>query len=359
MEKSTGSNYYNTIEIKAFEFIDWVLNEGFNSIFKDHTDFFVLKEGYRVYTPHYRTSETFEEFINKIEKLKKGGFKKDDNYSEALQLGIYSLNEYQEFINSDFRNYRSYSSYINIYELKENYEKFLEARKMGFTSAKDYFNALEIGCNDATLFNEFKNSSFYKKNSWRDNEWRYKDFLKAKKLGFNDSQEYYDAMELGFKNPLTFKRFKESGCNNKEEFLKLIQVEKEFPNILRKKSEEISKLKKDAENALISKSEKEYIQINWLIVEKLAKLIYMRLYSTPEEEVEKIKLYNILGKIEKKTKREIINEDDLKKWMKIREKVVYDGIIINESTFNKTLTFFNTSISILEEILEKIKSSLK
>ena len=330
--KVEKSDIQNEIELDGLEFLALINNDKINVVFIDFSwnRFFIVKEGCRFYTDPLGFEE-FEEYYKKLEHLKKEGITEPEGYKEALRLGI-----------NNYEQYKVYTSY-KASDFKD-LEQYVKATKLGFQDSNEYKEAIELGIDNYEDYTSFVESGFYSNNGYRYNRHVtkqnveiYKEYLKAKKLGFQDKNEYYEAMELGFSNAAQYQEFLESGCETKEEF----EFLKKMPQIIKNMNKKINKIVKDADNAFKSNQFEEFIRLKFLSIEKIADMTHLKVFKREKWEGEDLKVDNIINEIERELNLELTDHEELKYWRRIRNKIIHEHLKIEKDKAEKGKEFFD------------------
>ncbi|MHA1344522.1 MAG: hypothetical protein ACTSQG_11080 [Promethearchaeota archaeon] len=355
----------NQIDMFAYDFESLVRRGKHEIVFRSSDMFFIPKDGFCFCTPHFNLVETYEDFLGIINKLKDGGFSDPIEYEEAMRLEIHSMKEYKEFKKSDFyekgfflhnSNVRADRITSNINRNRRQYKTYLNAKEKGFKSEQDYNKAKKINCENSQLYFEFLDSTFYKERRYYcDDEECFEEFLIAKQKGFHDKETYKNACRLGFDDAIIYEQFIESGCENREEFEKVLEFQKSLPSYIQKEQNKIKEIKKDAKRALDSNFLGEYIRLSYLLLEKSSRLTYIKIYKIPLNVSNDLKIEEIIQKIEEKTKCKMVNYEELHKWRKLRNRIVHDHIKIDENTLLEAKAFFDQTISKLKNSILKLK----
>jgi len=432
--KVKKSDIKNDIEMDVSEFLDLINNDKFDVVFRDKYRFFVVKEGCRFSTNHFGffnfeeyfkaidNSEDYSLFIksefyynydgyssflksepdvnlNNIEELDKtilelaklsffkNGLSLNDyeyneyrqqdinfgdiddeilpkvereklmelrqkyivkNYKEYLKakkLGFKKKFEYDDAMKLGIENYKDYSSYKAFYSNKDKiyyddkyYKKYLKAKKLGFQNKKEneYDEAIELGIDNYEDYSSFK--AFYSNKEKIYYEEDYKEYLKAKKLGFESSNDYlYAIMDLGFNNYAGYKEFQESGCESKEEF----EFFKKMPQIIENMNKKLNEIEKDADNAFKSNRFEEFIRLKFLSAEKMADITHLKVFKWERGETEDLKVDEIIDRIEKKLEVKFTDYEELKYWRRIRNKIIHEHLKIERDKAEKSKEFFD------------------
>ncbi|TXT58677.1 MAG: hypothetical protein BAJALOKI2v1_320027 [Promethearchaeota archaeon] len=137
----------NVVELNPGDFIDFIDSVNPEVIFKDIDGYFIMKEGFCIFTYHYGTYETFEEFREVALEVNEAGFSRIDLYESAKSFGTFENQEdYITFSNGGFA---------------PHYEDYIKAKKGGFKNYRDFKEARLLDIKDAEMFQEFKESDFY------------------------------------------------------------------------------------------------------------------------------------------------------------------------------------------------------
>ena len=261
-------------------------------------------------------------------KAKKLGFHKKGEYDDAMKLGIANYEDYSSYRAFYYNDEKRYYNDEKMYYFNEKYyKKYLKAKKLGFQNENEYDEAIELGIDNYEDYSSFKKSGFYK----------FEEYLNAKKLGFQDENKYYEAMDLGFNNYAEYKEFQESGCKSKEEF----EFFKKIPQIIKNTNKKINKIVKDADNAFKSNQFEEFIRLKFLSVEKIADLTHLKVFKREKREGEDLKVDSIINGIERELNLELTDHEELKYWRRIRNKIIHDNLKIEKDKAEKGKEFFD------------------
>ena len=281
--------------------------------------------------------KNYKEYL-KAEKL---GFQKKVEYDDAMKLGMANYEDYHSYRAFYYDGEKMcYSEEKMYYNNEKFYKKYLKAKKLGFqnTEENEYDEAIELGIDNYEDYCSFKKSGFYSNDVYRNTGIEnYKEYLKAKKLGFQDKNEYYEAMEFGFSNPAQYQEFLESGCKSKEEF----EFFKKIPQIIKNTNKKINKIVKDADNAFKSNQFEEFIRLKFLSVEKIADLTHLKVFKREKREGEDLKVDSIINGIERELNLELTDHEELKYWRRIRNKIIHDNLKIEKDKAEKGKEFFD------------------
>ncbi len=322
------SFFKNGLSLKGYEYEKYIQqNMNFGDI--DSENFMMLDWENLMKLRQKYIVKNYKEYL----KAKKLGFHKKVEYDEAIELGI--------------ANYKDYSSYKAFYSNEEKihlfnekyYKKYLKAKKLGFQNKKEneYDEAIELGIANYKDYSSYKAFYSNEKKIHYNNEKYYKEYLKAKKLGFQEKNEYYEAMELGFSNPAQYQDFLESGCKNKEEF----EFFKKIPLIIKNTNKKINQIVTDADNAFKSNQFEEFIRLKFLSIEKIADITHLKVFKREKLEGEDLKVDNIINEIERELKLELTDHEELKYWRRIRNNIIHDHLKIEKDKAEKGKEFFD------------------
>ena len=266
-------------------------------------------------------------------KAKKLGFQKKFEYDDAMKLGI-----------DDYKDYSSYKTFYSnkekIYYNEKYYKNYLKAKKLGFQNKKEneYEEAIELGIDNYEDYRSFKKSGFYE----------FEDYLKANKLGFESSEDYEYAMDLGFKIYAEYKEFQESGCESKEEF----EFFKKMPQIIENMNKKLIEIVKDADKEFKSNRFEEFIVLKFLSIEKIADITHLKVFKWERVEDEDLKVDEIIDRIGKKLGVKFTDSEELKYWRRIRNKIVHEHLKIERDKAEKGKEFFDELYNNLKKLLD-------
>ena len=261
--KVKKSDIKSDVEMDVSEFLDLIKNDKIDVIFRDKYRFFIVKEGCRFSTNHFGFFN-FEEYFEVIDnsedyslfiksefyynfedyssfiKSEKTYFKKEDEiilqlaklsfFKNGLSLSDYEYREYiqqnMNFGDIDNENLMKLDR-ENLMKLRQkyivrNYKEYIKAKKLGFHEKVEYADAMKLGIANYDDYHSYEAFYSNEEKIQYNNEKYYKKYLKAEKLGFQNKKEneYDEAIELGIDNYEDYSSFKKSGFYKFEEYLK-------------------------------------------------------------------------------------------------------------------------------------------
>jgi len=266
--KVKKSDIKNDIEMDISEFLDLINNDKINVVFRDKYRFFIVKEGCRFSTNHFgffnfegyfKVIDNYEDYSSFIKtefyynyddyssfiKSEQNYFKKEDKiiltlaklsfFKNGVSLSDYEYKEYKQQnmnfgdIDNENLNHESRENLMNLRQkyIAKNYKEYLKAKKLGFQEKFEYDDAMKLGIDNYKDYSSYK--AFYSnKEKIYYNEKYYKKYLKAKKLGFqnNIENEYNEAIKIGADNYEDYSSFKKSGFEEFYEFEEYLKANK-------------------------------------------------------------------------------------------------------------------------------------
>lgn len=233
---------------------------------------------------------------------------------------------------------------------QEIYQLYLNSKKRGFNNSEEFFDAQEMGINKYNDFKKFINSEFSKS----DNSYYYSDkptkedydnYLEFIKGKFIDKEQYEKAKELGFININIYTDFINSNCKTKDEY---DFIKKKLPRIIKSIDKKLSLIKSDAESSFNKQNYEECIRLYHLLLEKTVEKIYLK---TKKTQIPKnTPLYSLIEQISKQTTIDLLDNNEFNKWNSLRNKIVHQHFKIDKKTCEKGKTYFKNLITKLEEI---------
>lgn len=169
--------------------------------------------------------------------------------------------------------------------------------------------------------------------------------------GFQSKVEFDKARKLRFEDYNEYEEFLKSGCNSKEEFE---FFKKELPHFIKRNEKVIKQTEKDAKNAFGSKRYEEYIRLSFLSIEKLSEALYLSLFRREFKHEDDKKVDDLISEIGQKLDRELVDEEEIKYWRRIRNKVVHQNLKIPLDKAEKGKEFFDEIFGIMSKILQEI-----
>jgi hypothetical protein len=347
------------IQLTNEQFVKLVLNDRISLIFSYYTDpnrtnhdLYVVKEGVFFITSRDRNNyKNLADFYD----IKEGGFTSFNQYLEALKYGISNFKEFLAFKDSKFFG-----------SSQSHYKEFLEGRKGDFKSPEDYRDAKRYGNFNSEEYYEFKYSKYH----------NYEDYIKAKGAGFREKSEFDEAISLGIESYSDYLKFKNSGFVKFENYSKALKLGFEnrhdyniardlghkndhaFSEYLDKRYNEIetnlNKIRKDAYDAVQGNQLEKYIQLKWLLLEELAKKLYLKVYKEEYKSEEKLILDQVLIKIEEKLNKYIFDREKLNKWFFLQKRIAQNRAVLNESHTQKAKKFFDDLYKNLEDTFKSL-----
>jgi len=361
-----------TILLNNKQFIELVKSDNLKTIFKckkteDYEDsktrdfyLFLVKEGFCFYTDCYDLKD-YEEFFNVQQSFEESGFTSYLDLVKAKKIGTDDVELFSEFCESDFHN-NEYKSSTEKWEIKsyiENnsrlFKKFIEAKKRGFNNKLEY-NLANILNIDYEQFDKFQMSKYWRGISVYELKPAYEEFKKAMEeekraqdLGFETLEHYKDAMRLGFKDENIYSEFLQSKCKTREEF----EFFKNLPHILEIKIKKIDEIVNDANSAYNSERFEEYIRLKFLSIEIITEALYFKTFRKEVENKEKLKVDDIINKIESQLNENLVDHEELKYWRRIRNNIIHKHAKIEKDNVEKGKEFFEALFKNLNKYLSE------
>ncbi len=381
----------NKIKLGSVNFIVLVLNDNVNEVLKCYKNgtsssyLFILKQGFCLYTKAYKNKD-FDSFYNAQKKAESAGFKNLKEFKDANAHGINNGKDYYQFRANEFYDVH-YNNKKNAYkefcefreggfesrdeykdaqryeipskdiydEFKESnfrsYERFQKAKEGGFTNPDDYKEAQKCDIIEYEELMNFRESDYYEDDYFSNNEANYQEYKKnisVQELGFRDLEEYEKAMELGIIDSKEYILFLASGCETSEEF----EIYKQLPELIETRMKDIEDNLESSDDAYLINRYEEFTRYRFLVLLKISKLVYLKLFRQEIEDLDENDLLEIIKKIEEETSVEIVDEENLEKWGNIYENIMDGAIKIEAELASEGKAFFNEAYSILKDIIE-------
>ncbi|MEE9377294.1 MAG: hypothetical protein V3V33_04580 [Candidatus Lokiarchaeia archaeon] len=329
---STGNiNRGTVLTLLCREFINFVNIEGVKSVFsaygphKKNREYFMfaIKEGFIV-----NSSMEDIKHLSRYYKINSIGC---EDFFEFLEINFYPIiiNEEERSKHPEFNGtladiYKRYQkSNFYGYSLK-NFETFKDALINGFEDNREYQNANSMGIKTKKEYDKFKESGYK----------RYQDYLDAIKGGFEDTNLFYKAKQVGIP---TYKKYKDF-------------IEKGFKDMLDK----VGEIEADAEEMYNNKQYEQVLQLRYLAVEKLSKIVYFKLFDKKITKENNLNLSVIIESIENRLKTKLGMVDELNKWRLKRNEIVHDHIKLEQGTADLANQFFIECMHKLKTEFDKL-----
>lgn len=292
------------IEVSSRHFVELIKNDKLDIVFSACTPhypqrkenfLYTVKEGFCIIA-NTRELKYLEQFY----EIQKGNFINFFEYLEAAYFNIENHKSYKAFKESTFWGY----------ELV-NYENFFDAKKKGFINKQDYEFAKVQGIKNKQELDDYRNSGISV----------YSEYLIFKKGGFKDKKEFGKAITLGFQTAEEYHKF--------------------LDNRYKSRLNKINEIIKDSNSIYDSNRFEEFIRLKFLSIEKMADLLYLKLFEKELTKENDLQLEDIFKKIEEKLNKTFVDYEELKNWRVIRNKIAHEHYKINKDKVERGKKFFD------------------
>ncbi len=292
------------IEVSSRDFVELIKNDKLNIVFSACTPhypqrkenfLYTVKEGFFIIANN-RELKYLEQFY----EIQKGNFPSFYAYLEAMYYNIENYESYQAFKESTFWSHEL------VY-----YDNFLDAKKKGFTNKQEYEYAKVQGIKNKQELDDYRNSGISV----------YSEYLNFKKGGFKDKNEFGKAITLGFQTAEEYHEF--------------------LANRYKSRLNKINEINEDLNSAYESNRFEEFIRLKFLSIEKMADLLYLKLFEKELTKENDLQLEDIFKKIEEKLNEKFVDYEELKNWRVIRNKIAHEHYKINKDKVERSKKFFD------------------
>jgi len=313
--------------------------------------YMIFYKGSIVYTQFMKV-ETWDEFKLMHTKMQEGGFTEYDKFLDALDYGISSNGEYEEFVSSDVY-YDQHRNYSEKEKKKELYNLYLHVNKSGFENFSQFMKAYYLEISDPIEYNRFISSEWGEHDHDYDRRYDKNDYIEfcdARKKGFTSKEEYRKAVKLGFEDAKMYKMFVDSGLKDKKDFDYVIH---EFPLTVDKELNIAAQSKKEADAAFKDSRYQESVSKNFIQVEKLLNVAYVLSHKRkPEKQID---YDDLLKELDSKYNLGISGLNKFRNCRHLRNKVAHENYKVTEEEALSVKNHLEELVSILTPF---VKSTL-
>jgi len=295
-------------------------------------------------------SETWEEFVEVIDKWVALGFSTKKQYLNALEYGIPNFEGYNEFINSDFLNeynerkdpryfahrleYHSDKTKNGVYKLFQDYSK------SKFKHARAFLVASETGIKSVKEYNDFLSSGYaatdYEGILEPDTR-VYDHYKKFKKSGFKERADFLQAQDLGFTKPKQYYEFKNGGYSSVEEYQ---WAKEKMPKLIKTLNKNNDSIRKESEDLLKNGFYSNAFTTHFILLEKKIEESYLK-----HEKCEYPKNYAHGECIDELSSHcDDLDINEFHKWRILRNKITHDHQKIEKDEAEKGILYLGQTI---------------
>lgn len=286
-ESRVTINVYEKDKIVKMDTPDFInLVESLNQkvVFKTAEYFFVVVEGVSFGTWHFETEGTYGDFYTFNKKLEKSDLKEPEERLAALILKIEDFSNFKQFLTTNFHKEVHKNKYYKLQKdyakyLKDNqgrFQAFLDGKSKGFNDFEEYSQAMDCKIPTHYAFVEFKQSPFTVRHP---NDEDYQDFLNYKAGGFQNIEVYREAKRYDFTNNLDYTYFRESGCRTKQEYEENLKVLYHVPDLDKAQIAKFAAMIKDTKEKFRYGQFGEFFRLKYIFFEQLVDILYKRIFN--------------------------------------------------------------------------------
>ncbi len=118
-------------------------------------------------------------------------------------------------------------------------------------------------------------------------------------------------------------------------------------------NEKLNEIIKDSIKAYKSGRFNEFIRLKYLLVEKVAEILFLKKFGEKVKQEQNLRLFRMLSKLKEKINGNIINLEEFDKWRKLRNKIVHEHFKIDKIKASAGKVFFDNLSNKLIKILER------